>query len=100
MKFHFIDVLFCLFVKHYQRLRTAAQGGAQGVLAEGAIAIAQGQVAVGLSSAIGVLRCTILGEGSVADGACYKKSAQVLAQDTLAQGGDVPERARGDIGRH
>ena len=73
--------------QHHQRVRPAAEGGAQGVPAEGADAATQGQVAVGVPPAVGLLRRPVPREGPVAHRARRPQPPQVLAQSPLAQRG-------------
>lgn len=54
---------------------------------------------VAVPRAVGVLRRAVPGEGRIADGARGGGTAQVLAKDLFAEGGDVPRGDRGDPGR-
>ena len=69
-------------------------------LFSGSDAVAQGQVAVRLPPAVGLLRRPVPRERSESDGAGHHDLAQVLAEGPLAQGGHVPQRAGGNLGRH
>lgn len=86
--------------QYYQWIRPAAEGGTQNIFIESAFATAQGEIAVRISSTISLLRCSISWEGSQPYRARYQKSFEILAEDTLAKGGNVSQRTRGNLGRY
>ena len=51
-----------------------------------------GALLVAVPRPAGLLRGPVLGEGRHLDGAGHQGPAQVLAQDLLPEGGDVPGR--------
>lgn len=69
-------------MQYHQWVRAPAEGGAQSVLAEGAVAPTQGQVTERLPPAAGLLRRPVPGERPILNRTRNHRSAQVLAKSS------------------
>lgn len=74
-------------MQHNKRFRAAVEERTQAVPREGAVAVAQGEVPHPVPRPARVLRGAVPGEGRHSHGAGCTRSAQVLAEDLLAERG-------------
>ncbi|KAK3061074.1 hypothetical protein LTR53_019893, partial [Teratosphaeriaceae sp. CCFEE 6253] len=84
----------------HQRLRAAAEGGAQALPHARPHPPAQGQEPEHVPPAAGILHRAIFGKGRGADGGGGAGAVAVLAQGEQYEGGHVPERGGGHLRGH
>lgn len=74
-------------MQHHQRVCPATEGRAQAVPDQGADPAAQGQVPQSVPRAVGLLCCSVPGEGPHPHGAGHQGAAQDLAKDVQSERG-------------